>query len=207
MLKILLHCLSSRTLNFVCTQDNLSFLYCAQSRVCQGDLYCTDIVQCIMWQCKSDNITCVQCHQRPISDQRWHPVTNKAFMSAPRPVLAASGLVIYFLSTDLLSDMILEMMRYFILQLLIFFWIYKSFFFPSKMGAFFSTFRFYYLNPRNLLFAFIILRLWDFTFPKDYSCLKKILNSEWNCFQLRVRFDQVSLERYKSYPMLLIPGS
>ena len=98
----------------------------------------------------------------PSQTRRWRWVTNKAFMSAPRPVLAASGLVIYFLSTDLLSDMILEMMRYFILQLLIFLWIYKSIFFPSKMGAFFSTFRFYYLNPRNLLFAFIISSLVGF---------------------------------------------
>lgn len=30
------------------------------------------------------------------------------------------------------------------------------------MGAFFSTFRFYYLNPRNLLFAFIISSLVGF---------------------------------------------
>lgn len=98
----------------------------------------------------------------PSQTRRWRSVTNKAFMSRrPGRFLWPLGLVIYFLSTDLLSDMILRWCD----TLSYSYWYfsgYTSIFFPSKMGAFFSTFRFYYLNPRNLLFAFIISSLVGF---------------------------------------------
>ena len=114
-----------------------------------------------MWQCKSDNITCVQCHQRPISDQRWHPVTNKAFMLGPRQVLVASGPSNLLFVNRFIVRHELEMMRYFISRILILLRMY-IYFSPLPKWAFFSTFRFYYLNPRNLLFAFIISSVVEF---------------------------------------------
>ena len=87
-------------------------------------------------------------------------MTNKAFMLGPRQVLVASGPSNLLFVNRFIVRHDLEMIRYFILQLLIFFWIYNYFY---KMGAaFFLTFGFYYLNPRNLLFAFIISSLVGF---------------------------------------------
>ena len=119
-------------------------------------VYCTDTAQCM-----SDNIIS-SCHQRPIADQRWHWVTNKAFMLGPRPLLAASGPRNLLFVNRFIVRHDLEMMRYFILRILIFLWMYIYFSSPRPKWAFFSTFRFYYLNPRNLLFAFIISSLVGF---------------------------------------------
>ena len=83
-------------------------------------------------------------------------------MAVPRRVLAASGPGNLLFVNRFIVRHDLEMMRYFISRILIHFWIYIQFFISLPKWAFFSTFRFYYLNPRNLLFAFIISSLVGF---------------------------------------------
>ena len=95
-------------------------------------LYCTDNVQCM-----SDNIIS-SCHQRPIADQRWHRVTNKAFMLGPRQLLAASGPGNLLFVNRFIVRHDLEMMRYFIPRILIFLWMYIYFSPPTKMGFLFN---------------------------------------------------------------------
>ena len=85
-------------------------------------------------------------------------MTNKAFMLGPRPLLAASAPRNLLFVNRFIVRHDLEMMRYFILRILD----VHLFFSPRPKWAFFSTFRFYYLNPRNLLFAFIISSLVGF---------------------------------------------
>ena len=88
-------------------------------------------------------------------------MTNKAFMLGPRQVLAASGPSNLLFVNRFIVRHELEMMRYFISRILILLRMY-IYFSPLPKWAFFSTFRFYYLNPRNLLFAFIISSLVGF---------------------------------------------
>ena len=82
-------------------------------------------------------------------------------MLGPRQVLAASGPSNLLFVNRFIVRHELEMMRYFISRILILLRMY-IYFSPLPKWAFFSTFRFYYLNPRNLLFAFIISSLVGF---------------------------------------------
>ena len=88
-------------------------------------------------------------------------MTNKAFMwlGLPRPVLAAPGPGNLLFVNRFIVRHDLEMMRYFISHATDTFLDIHPF---LPKWAFFSTFKFYYLNPRNLLFAFIISSLVGF---------------------------------------------